>query len=100
MLRLVHNITSDMDDEEYEALIIGDSPVEARSLQDEEWIDDPEPRELQSVPMEFDHQKLGYMTPVRNMGSCGASWAFTATTTYEGYLGKKAGKRFIGLSSQ
>ena len=89
-----------MDDEEYEALMIEDSPTDARLLEDEEWIEAFEPRELQFVPEEFDHQKLGYMTPVRNMGYCQASYAFAATTAFEGVLGLKAGRRWVGLSSQ
>ncbi|KAJ4703640.1 putative Cysteine protease [Melia azedarach] len=54
---------------------------------------------LTSVPTSIDWRKKGAVTPVKDQGSCGCCWAFSAVAAMEGITQIKTGK-LVSLSEQ
>jgi cathepsin F len=56
-------------------------------------------RLLQSIPANFDWRSYGAVTNVKNQGSCGGCWAFTAAVNIEGQYAIKY-KQSVSMSVQ
>lgn len=99
-MKLAHNTLSDLTDEEFQQLLgLADDPEQkanAKSLTKGE--DKEKGRKLQGTSV--DHVALGHMTKVKNQGSCGSCWAFTANTVLEGTVSAINGTKPVPLSEQ
>jgi len=88
------NEFSDLTNEEFVASMMGrfpDQSNEKRETVAEE--------ELANVPNDVDWRSKGIVNPVKNQGSCGSCWAFSATAAVEGFHAQKTGK-LLSLSEQ
>lgn len=102
-MKLAHNQYSDLEDDEYLALLglkVDDEELSKnkKSLTKGAKKDEEKGRKLQSTSV--DHSKLGHMTPVKNQGSCGSCWAFTSTTVLEGTIAALNDTTPVRLSEQ
>ena len=98
-LKLKMNWTGDLTPEEYDQLInLDNAAAEAKAAS----LDDPD--QGLGLRMEtatnVDHFADGFMHPVKNQGSCGSCWTFSANTTLEGTLAKKQNTSPVRISEQ
>ena len=56
-------------------------------------------RSLTTLPDSIDWRTQGYVTPMKDQGSCGSCWAFSATGSLEGQYFKTNG-RLLSFSEQ
>ncbi|XP_029640587.1 cathepsin L1 [Octopus sinensis] len=87
------NEYADLSNREFQEMMTGFLP-QNRSIETS-FISD----NLEYLPRTMDWRQHGYVTRVKNQGSCGSCWAFSATGSLEGQVFKKYG-RLISLSEQ
>ena len=103
-LVLGHNWTSDLEPEEYRALL-GRRGPEANNGNNTLRDDRAERRGrgLQSAidrATTVDHFADGFVGPVKDQGSCGSCWSFAAVTSFEGTIAKRDNTTPVRLSEQ
>ncbi|XP_061456694.1 procathepsin L-like isoform X2 [Rhineura floridana] len=96
--RLGMNHLGDMTNEEFRQRLTGFHPDlgELHDSVNVTWFHGSAPLQ---TPKSMDWRSKGYVTPVKDQGSCGSCWAFSATGALEGLHFKKTGK-LVSLSEQ
>eukprot|EP01006_Ploeotia_vitrea_P036407 TRINITY_DN66016_c11_g2_i1.p1 TRINITY_DN66016_c11_g2~~TRINITY_DN66016_c11_g2_i1.p1 ORF type:complete len:339 (+),score=57.31 TRINITY_DN66016_c11_g2_i1:26-1018(+) len=87
---------ADLCPEEFRTRILGgfSGPREHHAATDTELLAD-----LSALPKDVDWRKKNAVTPVKNEGECGLTWAFSAVGTMEGQHAIHSGK-LVSLSTQ
>eukprot|EP00178_Gracilaria_changii_P013651 TRINITY_DN38524_c0_g1_i1.p2 TRINITY_DN38524_c0_g1~~TRINITY_DN38524_c0_g1_i1.p2 ORF type:complete len:338 (+),score=67.41 TRINITY_DN38524_c0_g1_i1:80-1015(+) len=85
---------ADLTTEEFAASYL--SPIDLPSRNTATYVSKSDPRQ---VDEEFDWRDQGVVTPVKNQGSCGSCWAFSATAAHESVYAM-AGNDLVDLSPQ
>jgi len=91
------NMFADLTAEEFARGYLGFKPKEAVDLDSLVYADETVPED---IPTSIDWEQLGAVTQVKNQGSCGSCWAFSATAALEGARSLKHGKLSEDLSVQ
>ena len=79
------------------------SPKRSNTKQDDPEYDDYITRkylDTTNIPKEIDWNKLGYVSPAKMQGKCGACYAFVAASAIESYWKIKHGGKLLKLSQQ
>ncbi len=61
------------------------SALKTSTLKSEILMPETQPGKVAATvtPTSYNMVNLGYVTPIRNQGSCGGCWSFAATALYE-----------------
>ncbi|CAM0952106.1 unnamed protein product [Alopecurus aequalis] len=98
---LTDNKFADLTNEEFRAKVLGlGAPGRTgRHAARSDPVTVPEKETGDDMPKEVDWRKKGAVVPVKNQGSCGSCWAFSAVAAIEGLNQIKKGK-LVSLSEQ
>ena len=104
-LKLAHNHLSDLEEDEYLALLgLSEDYDESKKVRDmrKGGAKKGKGRKLNidAVSTGTDHVELGHMTAVKEQGQCGSCWAFVATSVLEGTISSLKKTAPVRLSEQ